>query len=124
MTWNSRAVIDACRPLDMLKDFPPVGKASDELRSKVRQKFKDQLKKRSSGPGRGNRAQRPSCDPVPAGARARFRGLKDSRLAHNYAFLAESGATAGAIGPGLEGPLPRPHFPFRKTTQLKEAPLC
>ena len=63
-----------------------VGKASDELRSKVRQKFKDRLKKRSSGPGRGNRAQRPSCDPVPTGARARFRGLKDSRLAHNYVF--------------------------------------
>src|SRR5258708_4651032 len=46
VTWNSRAVIDACRPFDMLKDFPPVVKASDELRSKVRQKFEDQLKKR------------------------------------------------------------------------------
>jgi len=30
----------------MLKDFPPVVKASDELRSKVWQKFEDQLKKR------------------------------------------------------------------------------
>ena len=46
VTWNSRAVIDACRPFDMLKDFAPVVKASDELRSKVRQKFKDQLKMR------------------------------------------------------------------------------
>src|SRR6266851_3857549 len=46
VTWNSRAVIDACRPFEMLKDFPPVVKASDELRSKVRQKFEDQLKKR------------------------------------------------------------------------------
>src|SRR5438552_1329134 len=46
VTWNSRAVIDACRPFEMLKDFPPVVKASDELRDKVRQKFEDQLKKR------------------------------------------------------------------------------
>ncbi len=46
VTWNSRAVIDACRPFEMLKDFPPVVKASDELRSKVAAKFADQLKKR------------------------------------------------------------------------------
>src|SRR5712664_10778 len=46
VTWNSRAIIDACRPYDMLKDFPPVVKASDELCEKVARKFEDQLKKR------------------------------------------------------------------------------
>jgi len=30
----------------MLKDFPPLVKVSDELRSKVRQRFEDQLNKR------------------------------------------------------------------------------
>jgi len=45
-TWNSRALLDACRPYEMLKDFPPVVKASDELREKVSAKFAAQLKKR------------------------------------------------------------------------------
>jgi len=42
-TWNSRGLIDACRPYEMLKDFPPVVKASAELRAQVLRKFKDQL---------------------------------------------------------------------------------
>jgi 4-hydroxy-3-polyprenylbenzoate decarboxylase len=45
VTWNSRAVIDACRPFEMLGEFPPVVKASAELRDKVLRKFRDQLKK-------------------------------------------------------------------------------
>jgi 4-hydroxy-3-polyprenylbenzoate decarboxylase len=45
VTWNSRAVIDACRPFEMLGEFPPVVKASAELREKVLRKFRDQLKK-------------------------------------------------------------------------------
>jgi 4-hydroxy-3-polyprenylbenzoate decarboxylase len=36
---NSRAVIDACRPFERLKDFPPVAKASPELVKKVSEKF-------------------------------------------------------------------------------------
>ena len=44
MTWNSRAVIDACRPFEMLGEFPPVVKASAELRARVLKKFDDQLK--------------------------------------------------------------------------------
>jgi len=44
VTWNSRALIDACRPFEMLGDFPPVVKASPELRDKVLRKFEDQLK--------------------------------------------------------------------------------
>ena len=36
---NSRAVIDACRPFERLKDFPPVARASPELRSRVQEKF-------------------------------------------------------------------------------------
>jgi UbiD family decarboxylase len=36
---NSRAVIDACRPFERLKDFPPVARASPELVGKVRDKF-------------------------------------------------------------------------------------
>jgi 4-hydroxy-3-polyprenylbenzoate decarboxylase len=44
-SWNSRAVIDACRPYEMLKDFPPVARASPELRRKVEAKFRDVLSK-------------------------------------------------------------------------------
>jgi UbiD family decarboxylase len=44
-TWNSRGIIDACRPFDMLKDFPPVVKASAELRAAVLEKFKSQIGK-------------------------------------------------------------------------------
>ena len=43
--WNSRAVIDACRPFDMLKDFPPVARATPELRRKVEAKFRNILSK-------------------------------------------------------------------------------
>jgi 4-hydroxy-3-polyprenylbenzoate decarboxylase len=45
VTWNSRAVIDACRPFEMLGEFPPVVKASAELREAVLRKFGEQLKK-------------------------------------------------------------------------------
>jgi 4-hydroxy-3-polyprenylbenzoate decarboxylase len=44
-TWNSRAVIDACRPFEMLKDFPPVARASRELRREVEAKFREILSK-------------------------------------------------------------------------------
>ena len=44
-TWNSRAVIDACRPFEMLKDFPPVARASPELRAKIEAKFRHVLSK-------------------------------------------------------------------------------
>lgn len=40
---NSRAVIDACRPFERLKDFPPVARASAELRARVEAKFADVL---------------------------------------------------------------------------------
>jgi 4-hydroxy-3-polyprenylbenzoate decarboxylase len=43
-TWNSRGLIDATRPYHMLGDFPPVVKASPELRAQVLAKFKAQLK--------------------------------------------------------------------------------
>jgi 4-hydroxy-3-polyprenylbenzoate decarboxylase len=36
---NSRAIIDACRPFERLKDFPRVARASPELRQRVREKF-------------------------------------------------------------------------------------
>jgi 4-hydroxy-3-polyprenylbenzoate decarboxylase len=36
---NSRAIIDACRPFERLRDFPPVARASPELIAKVREKF-------------------------------------------------------------------------------------
>jgi UbiD family decarboxylase len=42
---NSRAVIDACRPFERLKDFPPVARASPELRARVEAKFADVLAK-------------------------------------------------------------------------------
>jgi len=44
--YNSRAIIDACRPYERLGDFPPVVRASSELRDAVARKFDSQLKKR------------------------------------------------------------------------------
>jgi len=38
-------VIDACRPFERLKDFPPVAKASPELVKKVSEKFASILAK-------------------------------------------------------------------------------
>jgi 4-hydroxy-3-polyprenylbenzoate decarboxylase len=43
--FNSRAVIDACRPFEQLKTFPPVARASKELLAEVSAKFKDMLSK-------------------------------------------------------------------------------
>jgi 4-hydroxy-3-polyprenylbenzoate decarboxylase len=37
---NSRAIIDACRPFEWIKDFPPVAESSPELRKKVFEKWK------------------------------------------------------------------------------------
>jgi UbiD family decarboxylase len=42
---NSRAVIDACRPFERLKEFPPVAQASPELVERVKKKFADVLGK-------------------------------------------------------------------------------
>jgi 3-polyprenyl-4-hydroxybenzoate decarboxylase len=39
-TWyNSRAIIDACRPFERLKDFPIVARSSPELRERIETKF-------------------------------------------------------------------------------------
>jgi 4-hydroxy-3-polyprenylbenzoate decarboxylase len=38
--FNSRAIIDACRPFEWMKDFPPVSGASRELRDKVKKKYR------------------------------------------------------------------------------------
>ena len=38
-TVNSRAIIDACRPFERLKDFPPVARASRDLLDAVSAKF-------------------------------------------------------------------------------------
>jgi hypothetical protein len=38
--FNSRAVIDACRPFEWMKDFPPVAESSPELRAKIYNKYK------------------------------------------------------------------------------------
>jgi UbiD family decarboxylase len=42
-TLTSKAVIDACRPYDFIKDFPQVAEASKELRALVKEKWKDVL---------------------------------------------------------------------------------
>ena len=41
--FNSRAIIDACRPYEWMKDFPPVSGASPELKERVLKKFGKQL---------------------------------------------------------------------------------
>jgi len=38
--FNSRVVIDACRPFEWMKDFPPVAESSPGLREKIRAKYK------------------------------------------------------------------------------------
>jgi 3-polyprenyl-4-hydroxybenzoate decarboxylase len=37
--YNTRALIDACRPFERLDDFPAVAQASDELLASVREKW-------------------------------------------------------------------------------------
>ena len=37
--FNSRAIIDACRPFDWKDDFPPVAESSPELRDKTLRKW-------------------------------------------------------------------------------------
>jgi hypothetical protein len=39
--FNSRAVIDACRPFEWMKDFPPVAESSPELKEKIRQEMEE-----------------------------------------------------------------------------------
>jgi len=41
--YNSRALIDACRPYDWKDDFPPVAESSRELRDQTYKKWKDVL---------------------------------------------------------------------------------
>jgi UbiD family decarboxylase len=43
--YNSRAIIDACRPFDRLKDFPIVAQSSPELRKRIETKFAHILSK-------------------------------------------------------------------------------
>jgi hypothetical protein len=38
--FNSRAVIDACRPFEWMKDFPPVAESTPELKEKIRNKWR------------------------------------------------------------------------------------
>ena len=42
---NSRAIVDACRPFERLKDFPAVAQSSPALRKKIETKFADLLSK-------------------------------------------------------------------------------
>ncbi|HVE06487.1 MAG TPA: UbiD family decarboxylase [Paraburkholderia sp.] len=41
--FNSKAIIDACRPYDFLREFPEVAEASKELQDKVRAKWRHLL---------------------------------------------------------------------------------
>ena len=43
--YNSRAIIDACRPFERLKDFPIVARSSPELRERIETKFAHILSK-------------------------------------------------------------------------------
>lgn len=44
-THSSRALIDACRPFERIKDFPPVARSTPELRARIEEKFADVLAK-------------------------------------------------------------------------------
>ncbi|MBI2848626.1 MAG: UbiD family decarboxylase [Chloroflexi bacterium] len=41
--YNSRAIIDACKPFDWIADFPPVVQTSPELRKRIMDKFGREL---------------------------------------------------------------------------------
>ena len=41
--FSSKAIIDACRPFEHLREFPAVAEASKELQEKVKAKWKDLL---------------------------------------------------------------------------------
>jgi UbiD family decarboxylase len=43
--YNSRAIIDACRPFERLEDFPIVARSSPELRERIERKFAHILSK-------------------------------------------------------------------------------
>jgi 4-hydroxy-3-polyprenylbenzoate decarboxylase len=43
--YNSRALVDACRPFDWIDDFPPVAEASPEEKKRTLEKFGHLLKK-------------------------------------------------------------------------------
>jgi hypothetical protein len=45
VNYSSRGLIDACRPFERLKDFPPVAGATAELKARVAAKFADVLSK-------------------------------------------------------------------------------
>jgi len=38
---NSRALIDACKPYERRGEFPPVAESSEELKNKVREKWRE-----------------------------------------------------------------------------------
>jgi hypothetical protein len=40
---NSRGLIDACRPFERIDTFPPVARASEELKARVAAKFAQYL---------------------------------------------------------------------------------
>jgi hypothetical protein len=50
--YNSRAIIDACRPYEWIKDFPRVAEASPELLRQVESKWGNLFAKRP-GPAPG-----------------------------------------------------------------------
>jgi UbiD family decarboxylase len=45
VNYSSRGLIDACRPFERIKDFPPVVGATPELRARVAAKFAEMLSK-------------------------------------------------------------------------------
>ena len=45
---NSRALINACRPFDWIKEFPPVNEISPELKTKTIQKWPQLFKQSAS----------------------------------------------------------------------------
>ena len=38
--FNARAMIDACRPFEWMKDLPPIAESSPELKEKIYNKWK------------------------------------------------------------------------------------
>jgi UbiD family decarboxylase len=66
---SSRAIIDACRPYEWLKDFPPVAESSPEVRRAAEEKWGKILAEPTTAVSNGHRAPEP--EPVQASGNGR-----------------------------------------------------
>jgi 4-hydroxy-3-polyprenylbenzoate decarboxylase len=70
---SSRAIIDACRPYEWLKDFPPVAESSPEVRRAAQEKWGKILDEPTTPGSNGRRAPAPEPVAAPGNGRSAAR---------------------------------------------------